>query len=75
MMVGVAPPMATNPPDGAMALPAGRLDTKPAPRASPTTQGAPKKTHRHPPHPPPHPSRGHENAHLAMAKEGVGLSR
>ena len=42
MMVGVAPPMVTNPPDGVMALPAGRLDTKPAPRASPATHGAPK---------------------------------
>ena len=42
MMVGVAPPMATNPPDGVMALPAGGLHTKAAPRASPATHGAPK---------------------------------
>jgi len=75
MMVGVAPPMATNPPDGVMALPAGRLDTKPAPRASPATHGAPKAPiGTHPP-PPPHPSKGQKNAHLAMAKEDAGLSR
>ena len=72
MMVGVAPPMVTNPPDGVMALPAGRLHTKPAPRASPATQSAPKAPIGTPP---PHPSRGHENAHLAMAKEDVGLRR
>ena len=53
MMVGVAPPMATNPPDGVMALPAGGLHTKPAPRVSPATHGAPKGTHWHPPHPHP----------------------
>ena len=55
MMVGVAPPMVTNPPDGVMALPAGRLHTKPAPRASPATQSAPKAPIGTPPPPNPTP--------------------
>ena len=54
MMVGVAPPMATNPPDGVMALPAGGLHTKAAPRASPATHGAPKAPIGT--HPTPHPT-------------------
>ena len=54
MMVGVAPPMVTNPPDGVMALSAGRLHTKPAPRASPATHGAPKAPIGT--HPTPHPT-------------------
>ena len=54
MMVGVAPPMVTNPPDGVMALSAGRLRTKPAPRASPATHGAPKAPIGT--HPTPHPT-------------------
>ena len=60
MMVGVAPSMATNPPDGVMALQAGRLGTRPAPRASPTTQGAPKAPIGTHPTPRPTP-RGAEN--------------
>merc|ERR1711969_455048 len=52
--MGVAPPMATNPPDGVMALPAGGLHTKAAPRASPATHGAPKAPiGTHPPPTPP----------------------